>query len=410
MEDTPAASASASAGPSRRCNAIKCNRRTFFGLLVGSGLLVLACIASVFTEPVQRIMSVEDPEIYKQTLRTSRIRAKKANKRNKALVSVTSDATEHPSKKQNTTLESLEQELDMSGNSPPHVHLTRNGAIDWTQYDHLQLYHTRKAGGSSLYDWAKHVAKKHNLTLAQQEGTVYDPRDWRGMMHLGRVFVFTSLRPPVDRVISSYEYDGLQTIGAHAQQRKRRKQNDPSIIDSPTLLDFVKHANDANEGKNGSRNIRHIWRDGIGGGNINNKQNSINDPRKKKRARRQKKKWTRLARGWVWQCATDCYSKWFGAWPQPDLEPHTQLAAQNLDELEIVWMNSLQDEKYMQWFLHRWDATDIPLGHKRKTADRVHQNYTQEEMTLLHNSNRKDELLYEALRKKWSAISNMQLQ
>jgi hypothetical protein len=102
---------------------------------------------------------------------------------------------------------------------------------------------------------------------------------------------------------------------------------------------------------------------------------------------------------------------WGGGWPKADLQPDTKTDTKNLDQLEIVGMNSLNDEDYVKWLLHRCDATDIPMLHyNRKTANRVRQNYVQEEVDLLHASNLKDKLLYEALKKKWSKITQHRLQ
>jgi hypothetical protein len=95
--------------------------------------------------------------------------------------------------------------MDLTGVSPSRVHLSQDGVIDWTRYDHIQHFHTRKAGGSSLRMFGQRVARKHNLTFGQQEGTTYDPKQWSD-----RDFVYTSLRPSVERAISGYEYDVLQ--------------------------------------------------------------------------------------------------------------------------------------------------------------------------------------------------------
>jgi hypothetical protein len=81
-----------------------------------------------------------------------------------------------------------------------------------------------------------------------------------------------------------------------------------------------------------------------------------------------------------------------------------------LDQLEIVWMNNLSDKAHEKWLLHRWNATEISIPNKRKRESWVRQNYTLEVMNLLHDGNWKDKLLYEALRNKWSKITQLQLQ
>ena len=39
-------------------------------------------------------------------------------------------------------------------------------------------------------------------------------------------------------------------------------------------------------------------------------------------------------RGWIWSCASECYSKWFGAWPTTDREPDVKKAAETLNKFE----------------------------------------------------------------------------
>jgi len=305
----------------------------------------------------------------------------------------------HEDKKESNTasdeyvqLKDLESLLNPADLVP--TKLTENGCIDWSYYNHMMLYHTRKAGGSSLYVWAKQVAKKHNLTIHQQEGTTYDPHDAMGR----KTFVFTSLRPPVERAVSSYEYDWLQT--SHHRNEKGQNNtidsNESNTTTSTTLREFFDHANNVNNGVNGTRNQRNVRRKSIMGIQKRNNRKRGGDANK-------------LTRGWIWACATNCYSKWFGGWPKPLNVPDTKAAVQHLDGLEIVWMSNYQNLDYMKWFLHRWDAEDIPMVHKRKTANRVKQNFTEAEMNLLLTSNRNDRLLYEALRKKWSRVTNISL-
>ena len=309
-------------------------------------------------------------------------------------LSVISDASTNnsTSDQETLTLQNLESLLDPSDTVT--TKLTNEGKIDWSYYDTMHLYHTRKAGGSSLFTWAKLVAKKHNLTVNQQEGTVYDRHDYMGGGP--KVFVFTSLRPPVERAISSYEYDGLQTSN----------KNSEGVQNAPTLQEFVEKANDANNGVNGGKNQRGVWRKKLWqeGGESVAGRTPVRLNRKKGRKNRG---FMNVQRGWIWRCATECYSKWFGGWPKS--VPDTQNALLQLDTLEIVWMNNYQNPDYMKWLLRRWDAEDIPMVHKRKTANRVKRNFTDTEMTLLHSSNRNDELLYEALRKKWSRVTDIPL-
>jgi hypothetical protein len=122
-----------------------------------------------------------------------------------------------------------------------------------------------------------------------------------------------------------------------------------------------------------------------------------------------KKKIIRVKRGWVWKCATNCYSKWFGGWPTKDLIPDFYEAAKRLNELEILWMDSYKDPRYMDWILYRWNATDIPMEHRRKTKNNAKQNYTKAEMKMLQDANWQDQLLYIAMRNKWTKMLNITL-
>jgi hypothetical protein len=47
---------------------------------------------------------------------------------------------------------------------------------------------------------------------------------------------------------------------------------------------------------------------------------------------------------WVCVCNCNCYSKWFGGWPNPDAQPDTKKAVMNLDLLEIVWVSAMKYE------------------------------------------------------------------
>jgi hypothetical protein len=124
------------------------------------------------TNPVQRIMATETPIFYRK------VHWNQASDVNNSDGSSSSNSPlYHYESLTLDDLESLKSLKDLTGASPSNVHLTPEGVIDWSQYDHIQLYHTRKAGGSILLMWAKRVALRHHLTFGHQEGTTFDPRD-----------------------------------------------------------------------------------------------------------------------------------------------------------------------------------------------------------------------------------------
>lgn len=314
----------------------------------------------------------------------------------------TNPTTPSPTPDVASLMESLSVNLHPT---PTKVKLTAQGQIDWSQYDHILLYHTRKAGGTSLYQWGKLVAERHNLTFSQLEGTTYDPIDWTvdnpGNYDHKRVFVFTSLRPPVERVLSSYWFDIFQLL--------KNKKNE-----TMTIEEFFHETNNVN---NGIRNqpisatgthtplhgsdrsqfsVEHQYETAY---NINNDEQQHDHTEEG------------VVRGWVWLCATNCYSKWFGGWPNKDKVPDTLNAVKVLDEMEIIWTDSLHSDDYQEWILQRWNVTDIPIRHANKEGHHSNNrgNFTAEEMALLQTSNQPDIGLYEPLRHKWSHYTNMTL-
>jgi hypothetical protein len=76
--------------------------------------------------------------------------------------------------------------------------------IEWNQYKTIFLYHSRKAGGSTLRRLLQQVAQKHNVSFITKEGVVLEEED----MHQNQTLFVTSLRDPIDRIISSYWFEG----------------------------------------------------------------------------------------------------------------------------------------------------------------------------------------------------------
>jgi hypothetical protein len=168
------------------------------------------------------------------------------------------------------------------------------------------------------------------------------------------VLFVTSLRPPVDRVISSYIYD-LNLVGV-----------------DKTVTEFADDCERYN-----TKAKKYYF-----------------DLEMKKR------------RGWIWTCASECYGKWFGSWPTPSLTANIEKASETLNNYELIWMKNLRNAEYMKWLLHRFNATDTPIKTKR-TTNLPKPNLTQAELTHLDDINQWDAFMYETFRKKWDGIVNL---
>jgi hypothetical protein len=216
-------------------------------------------------------------------------------------------------------------------------------------FDTAQLTSLR---GTTLLQWVRGVAWKHNKTFSKDEGSVFDHEGWENDNR--RVLFVTSLRPPADRVISSYTFD-LDQFGVNK-----------------TLTQFINFCE-----------------------NYNIKKRTVHYDRKKQKDR-----------GWIWVCASECYGKWFGTWPTPSLKANTEKATETLNNFELLWMKNLGNENYTNWLLHRFNATDIPIKTKRTTL-LPKPDLAEAELTYLDSLNYWDKFMYETFRKKWERIINL---
>jgi hypothetical protein len=200
-----------------------------------------------------------------------------------------------------------------------------------------------------LVQWARSVAWKHNQTFEHDEGAVFNHAHWR-KRRKGVLFL-TTLRPPIDRVISSYVFD----------ENQAGKQRSPH--------EFVAHCHYLNTAR-----------------------------KRRKYNKKLHKRW-----GWIWACASDCYSKWFGSWPTRNFIANVEKAAETLNSYEVIWMKNLDNVQYMDWLLYRMNATDIPIVHKRKTS-LSKPNFTDDQLQMLDFVNRRDIALYDKVKSKWEHL------
>ena len=70
--------------------------------------------------------------------------------------------------------------------------------------DRILLHHTRKAGGTTMRMHMKKVAIQHQLPLIVREGLVVNDSE----IQQPGTFTITSLREPVSRAFSSYQFEG----------------------------------------------------------------------------------------------------------------------------------------------------------------------------------------------------------
>ena len=71
-------------------------------------------------------------------------------------------------------------------------------------YDRIVLYHTRKAGGTSMRTLMKAVAKWHRMPLEVYEGLIVNDTELLD----DRTFFVTHIREPIARVFSMHKFEG----------------------------------------------------------------------------------------------------------------------------------------------------------------------------------------------------------
>jgi hypothetical protein len=189
-----------------------------------------------------------------------------------------------------------------------------NGAIT-----SLYFAHTRKAGGTTLKKFFQYVARKKGWQFNSAEGRPSErPRR-------PDKFYVTHLRRPVDRVLSSYKYEGRWSCH-HMVFPKDYPENTPLANNSQSLEDFIEEAY-----------------------NVPDFAQCLTLPPGSKT----KKK--------LWKCARNCYLRWFGrdfnclADAQQSYETaRTKLMGYNL----VVITERMRDPTYVQGLLRMFFGND----------------------------------------------------
>lgn len=177
--------------------------------------------------------------------------------------------------------------------------------IDMTKYDTIHLLHVRKAGGTSLRTFLEKVAHYHNMTFTVREGSCW-PYAQKYMEesnlqqvteanHKHTTLVVSMLRDPIQRILSSYWFEGNVNVS------------------NP-----------------------HSFRDWV---------DTVNNKVLQKRS---------TGDWWMWKCASECYTKLFGHYSPINL---TKAKLQLKTEFDfIIQSDRLGDAQYKQWLAQMFGA------------------------------------------------------
>ena len=211
-------------------------------------------------------------------------------------------------------------------------------------YSTMFLYHTRKSSGTTLRGWAKQMAKQQGMKLIVQEGVVLDTSVFRNPTYL---FV-TSLRPPIDRILSSYVFEGRWS-----QISRNRTTHNATPLD--------------------------VW---------------INKTVKKQNNHHRR----------VWQCVQNCYCTWFGGLPNAACgEVRMMAALNNLNQFHFV-VDTTRLQKNID-SLHKqlgWPTIQLKRRWaKPNPSSTWHDafNISESSMLSLLKLNNQDQVLYETVTK-----------
>ena len=157
---------------------------------------------------------------------------------------------------------------------------------------HIFHFHTRKAGGTTLRRWLNQIG-----TTRSVEGYNFDPQT----VKKGAIMV-TSIRNPVDRLWSSYKYEGRWDLRA------------PNFTDHGTSFASWLEKTSSN-----------------------------------------------ICGRFTWQCSENCYTRWFSGCTSGSIHNYFAVARQNLELFDVVInVHQLHNENYVDTLMRCLNTTIRP--------------------------------------------------
>jgi hypothetical protein len=219
----------------------------------------------------------------------------------------------------------------------------------------IYFHHMRKAGGTTLFEYFRRVAKKYGLFLRHIEG---GPAKWP-KPNRNALYV-TNLREPVARAISHFKYSGRWQCN-----QLRKKDFVPTEANAVLLETFIKEE----------------------GGDL------------------QRTKWPT---SYLWECAQNCYTRWAAVFPGANMTDLTEglvVARQRLLQYNLIFtLEKARDPNYIRGLERMFNVSWPEENPKVYCADKINaanekappviQNETTRELREL---NKVDTMLYNEL-------------